>query len=149
VALRHVTVAFALTGVVTTASLAARSAKTTAPPTVSCSGIVLQVRSGHAAGYRVVLGTVSVPPAYLPQVVPSRNKAWPFWRKAGLNVRGGSSAVVVTVPKLGAGGWRSHGATARLGADSRLRRAPPSFRRRCGTATPAGSTCGLARPACR
>jgi hypothetical protein len=102
VALKHVTVAFALTGVVTTASLAARSAKTTAPPTVSCSGIVLQVRSGHAAGYRVVLGTVSVPPAHLPQVVPSRNKAWPFWRKAGLNVRGGSSAVVVTVPKA----WR-------------------------------------------
>jgi hypothetical protein len=83
-------------------TLAATAASANAPPTVSCTGIVLRLRSGHAGGNRVVLGTVSVPPAYLPQVGPSRNKAWPFFTKRGLGVRGGSPAVVVTVPKA----WR-------------------------------------------
>jgi hypothetical protein len=69
---------------------------------VSCTGITGRVQDGHAGGNRVVLGTVSVPPAYLPQVGPSRNKAWPFVTKRGLAVRGGSPAVVVTVPKA----WR-------------------------------------------
>jgi hypothetical protein len=82
--------------------LAARAAPSHAPPTVSCTGITGRVSSGHAGGNRVVLGTVSVPPAYLPQVGPSRNKAWPFFTKRGLAVRGGSRAVVVTVPKA----WR-------------------------------------------
>jgi hypothetical protein len=83
-------------------TLAATAARASAPPTVSCTGIVLRLRSGHEGGNRVVLGTVSVPPAYLPQVGPSRNKAWPFFTKRGLAVRGGSPAVVVTVP----GAWR-------------------------------------------
>jgi hypothetical protein len=90
---------FALAGAM---SLAAMAASANAPPTVSCTGIVGRDRSGHAGGNRVVLGTVSVPPAYLPQVVPSRNKAWPFFTKRGLGVRGGSPAVVVTVAKA----WR-------------------------------------------
>ena len=102
VAPRNIALVLALTGAVTTASLAAPSAETTAPPTVSCTGIVLRLPSGHEGGYRVVLGTVSVPRAYLPQVDPARNKTWPFWRKAGLNVRGGSPPVIVTVPKA----WR-------------------------------------------
>jgi hypothetical protein len=83
-------------------TLAATAASANAPPTVSCTGIVLRLRSGHEGGRRVVLGTVSVPRAYLPQVDPSRNKTWPFSRKAGLNVRGGSPPVIVTVPKA----WR-------------------------------------------
>jgi hypothetical protein len=82
--------------------LAAKVATSRAPPTVSCTGITGRVRSGHEGGNRIVLGTVSVPPAYLPQVGPSRNKAWPFFTKRGLTVRGGSPAVVVTVPKA----WR-------------------------------------------
>ena len=89
----------ALAGAIT---LAATAAKANAPGTVTCTGIVLRLRSGHAAGYRIILGTVSVPPAYLPQVEPSRDKAWPFWRKAGLNIRGGGPPVVVTVPTA----WR-------------------------------------------
>jgi hypothetical protein len=82
--------------------LAARAATSRSLPTVSCTGIVGRGSSGHAGGNRVVLGTVSVPPAYLPQVGPSRNKAWPFFTKRGLGVRGGSPAVVVTVAKA----WR-------------------------------------------
>ena len=89
----------ALAGAMT---LAATAARANAPPTVSCTGIVGRVRSGHAGGNRVVLSTVSVPPEYLPQVGPSRNKAWPFFTKRGLAVRGDSPAVVVTVPKA----WR-------------------------------------------
>jgi hypothetical protein len=95
----------ALAGAMT---LAATAARANAPPTVSCTGIVGRDSSGHAGGNRVVLGTVSVPPAYLPQVGPSRNKAWPFFTKRGLGVRGGSPAVVVTVPKA----WRRRVAIA-------------------------------------
>jgi hypothetical protein len=82
--------------------LAAKVVTNHAPPTVSCTGITGRVGSGHEGGNRVVLGTVSVPPAYLPQVGPSRNKAWPFFTKRGLAVRGGGPEVVVTVPKA----WR-------------------------------------------
>jgi hypothetical protein len=89
----------ALAGAMT---LAATAARANAPGTVTCTGIIGRDRSGHAGGNRVVLGTVSVPPAYLPQVGPSRNKAWPFFTKRGLDVRGGSPPVVVTVPKA----WR-------------------------------------------
>jgi hypothetical protein len=95
-----------LLGLAGAMTLAAAAARANAPPTVSCTEIVGRFRSGHAAGYRVVLGTVSVPPAYRPQVVPSRIKAWPFLKKAGIAVRGGSRAVVVTVPKA----WRSRAA---------------------------------------
>jgi hypothetical protein len=83
-------------------ALAATTASANAPPTVTCTGIVGRVSSGHVGGNRVVLGTVSVAPAYLPSVGPSRNKAWPFDTKRGIVVRGGSPTVVVTVPKA----WR-------------------------------------------
>jgi hypothetical protein len=58
--------------------------------------------AGDANGYRVVLGVISVPPAYLGQVFPNRSRRWPYWEKAGLNVRSGSPAVVVSVPEA----WR-------------------------------------------
>jgi len=48
--------------------------------------------------YRLVLGAVSVPPAYLAQVVPTRETQWPYWRKAGLVVRAGGPPVSITVP---------------------------------------------------
>jgi hypothetical protein len=86
--------------------LAASAATSRALPTVSCNSIVLRLKSGHAGHYRVVLGAVSVPPAYGPQVVRSLNASWPFWRKAGLAVHGGSRVVVVTVPKA----WRRRAA---------------------------------------
>jgi hypothetical protein len=67
------------------------------------------VPAGDLNGYRVVLGVVSVPPDYIPGVVPTRNKyfrPWRFWSKAGLNVQAGSPAVVVSVPKA----WRNRAA---------------------------------------
>jgi hypothetical protein len=85
---------------------AARAAPSLPPRTVPCDEIILRVRSGQAGGYRVVLGVVSVPPAYLQQVVTSGGQTWPYWRKAGLVVRGGSPPVSVTVPRA----WRNRAA---------------------------------------
>ncbi len=48
--------------------------------------------------YRLVLGTVSVPPAYLAQVIPTGETPWAYWRKAGLVVRPGGHAVSISVP---------------------------------------------------
>lgn len=86
--------------------LAARAATSRAPPTVSCEQIILRGASGRAGHYRVVLGVVSVPRAYLPQVVPTRSRPWTFWRKAGLVVRGDAGPVVVSVPRA----WRRRAA---------------------------------------
>ena len=58
--------------------------------------------------YRLVLGAVSVPPPYLAQVVPTGEKPWAYWRKAGLVVRAGGPAVSITVPTA----WRTRGAIA-------------------------------------
>jgi hypothetical protein len=68
-------------------------------PTVACDTAIGQARSGHQDGYRVVLGVVSVPPSYLGQSVPVRGQRWRHWQKAGLLVRTGSPAVVVSVSK--------------------------------------------------
>jgi len=52
--------------------------------------------------YRLVLGAVSVPPAYLAQVVPTGETPWAYWRKAGLVVRAGGHAISISVPPA----WR-------------------------------------------
>jgi hypothetical protein len=87
-------------------ALAARAAEPGSRPIVSCSSIILGVRSGHAGGYRVVLGVVSVPPAYLRQVARTDTRPWTTWRKAGLAVRANASPVDVSVPKS----WRTRAA---------------------------------------
>ena len=58
--------------------------------------------------YRLVLGTVSVPPAYLAQIVPTGETPWAYWRKAGLVVRAGGHTVSVTVPPA----WRAQAGIA-------------------------------------
>lgn len=73
------------------------------PPTVPCDDIIGQAKTGRDGGYRVVLGVISVPPARLAQVVASGQSQWPYWRKAGLVVRGGDAAVGVSVPRA----WRT------------------------------------------
>ena len=84
--------------------LASGAATAALPPrTVRCDEVILRVGSGRAGGYRVVLGVVSVPPALLPQVVASGGRTWPYLRKAGLVIRGGSPPVSVTVPRA----WRN------------------------------------------
>jgi hypothetical protein len=95
---------------VATGSSAGAAPTATSLPTVTCDksgGIVLP--AGDRNGYRVVLGVVSVPADYIPGVVPTRSKffrPWRFWSKAGLNVRAGSPAVVVSLPMP----WRSRAA---------------------------------------
>jgi hypothetical protein len=75
------------------------------PITVRCDEAVLHFKRGDAVGtgYRVVLGTVSAPPAYLPNVGRDRSAA-PFshWLKAGLGIRASTAAVTVSLPKA----WR-------------------------------------------
>jgi hypothetical protein len=56
--------------------------------------------------YRLVLGAVSVPPAYQQQVVVTNERPWSHWRKAGLIIRAGAERVAVTVPKE----WRTRAA---------------------------------------
>jgi len=92
-----------LLGLAPTAALAARTGPV---PTVPCDKIILRVNSGHAGGYRVVLGVVSVPPARLIQIVPTHDRPWAYWRKAGLVVRAGAPPVTVSVPPA----WRSRAA---------------------------------------
>jgi hypothetical protein len=69
---------------------------------VPCGDIIGQAETGRDAGYRVVLGVISVPPAHLTQVVASSSPRWPYWRKAGLVVRAGTLPVRVAVPRA----WR-------------------------------------------
>jgi hypothetical protein len=86
-----------------TAALAARGATAR---TVPCDEIIGQARSSTSGGYREVLGVVSVPPARLIQVVPTHERPWAYWRKAGLVVRAGAPPVTVTVPST----WRRRAA---------------------------------------
>jgi hypothetical protein len=72
-------------------------------PTVACDEVILQATfPDPAPGYRVVLGIVSVPPAYLQQVVPTGRRPWAYSRKAGLVIRADRPPVNVSVPKS----WR-------------------------------------------
>jgi hypothetical protein len=74
--------------------------------TVPCDQAIDQPRFPYRSdGYRLVLNTFSVPPAYLRQVVHVGGR-WPYWRKTGLVIRAGAPAVTVTVPRA----WRSRAA---------------------------------------
>lgn len=90
----------AIVAVVATALLASQAAVSSAPqlPIVPCGDVIGHTASGTANGYRKVLGVVSVPPAYLAQVVPSGQAPMRWWRKAGMIVRSGSPPVTLTVP---------------------------------------------------
>jgi hypothetical protein len=57
--------------------------------------------------YRLVLDSVSVPPAYLIRSYPSLQAAWPYFSKRGMVVKRGT-AVTITVPPA----WRSRVAIA-------------------------------------
>lgn len=70
------------------------------PPqlTVPCDQIAGTVSSGDVDGRRVVLDVISVPPAYLGQVVRVDEGRWRYWSKAGLVVNSRAGPVVVSVP---------------------------------------------------
>jgi hypothetical protein len=107
------------------AAMAAHSAPSAPTPTVSCDRIIGRAASGQAGGYRVVLGAVSVPPAFLRQVIPTSEQPWTHWRKAGLVIRGNSLPVYVSVAKAWRGRaaitWGNSGTTSSL----RIARCPP------------------------
>jgi hypothetical protein len=74
---------------------------------VPCADIIHDTKFPYrTGGYRLVLRSLSLPPAYLRQVVPTHEKRWAYWRKAGLVVRAGAAAVTVTVPRA----WRGRAA---------------------------------------
>ncbi len=56
--------------------------------------------------YRLVLGVVSVPPAFLAQVIPTHRHPWAYWHKSGLVVRATGQSITVSVPRP----WRSRAA---------------------------------------
>jgi hypothetical protein len=75
--------------------------------TVPCSETIGSPKFPYLGGfakadrYRLVLGAVSVPPAYLEQVVPTGSKPWTHFSKRGMVVRARRS-VAITVPSA----WR-------------------------------------------
>jgi hypothetical protein len=103
------TVALAVAAV---AAASSRSALQSAAPTVQCSEIIDSTKWPYIGNrepryrYRSVLGVVSVPPAYISQVVHLRDGAWPYWEKAGLVIRAGRGPVTVRVPLA----WRKRAA---------------------------------------
>lgn len=114
-------------GVAAFGGLAAAASALSAPtPTVTCDKIVGSAAEAEPGGYRIVLGVVSAPPAHLPQVVRAGTRHWPYVRKAGIRVRGGSLPVYVTVPRAWrdrvAVSWGNSGTTSTL----RIARCPPS-----------------------
>jgi hypothetical protein len=75
------------------------------PLVVACDQIIIQANS-PPAGDRRVLGVIAAPPAYIPQVVNTPGKRWPYMEKAGLVLRAARSPVTVTVPQA----WRTRAA---------------------------------------
>ena len=90
----------------------ASAASPTPGRTVPCRESILGTKFPYVGSsrpqyrYRLVLGAVSVPPAYLAQVVSTGETLWAYWRKAGLVVRAGGQAVSISVPLA----WRERAA---------------------------------------
>jgi hypothetical protein len=78
----------------------------TQPLVVACDQVIGRARSPIEDGYRHVLGVISVPPAYIPQVVRVHGEGWPYWEKSGMVVRANRSPVTVSVPVA----WRRRAA---------------------------------------
>lgn len=98
-----VRVALLVVSVAAAAVAAASEPRAASSPVVSCADVIDRVASGTLGGYRVVLGTFSVPAPFISQTEPNRDGRWRFWSKAGLVVRTGAGAPVsVTVPPA----WR-------------------------------------------
>lgn len=80
--------------------------------TVPCTEIIAITKWPYVGNrdpryrYRSVLSVVSVPPAYISQIVHLRDGTWPYWEKAGLVVRAGRGPVTLSVPLA----WRERAA---------------------------------------
>jgi hypothetical protein len=99
-------------GFAVVAGMSASPASSVDERTVPCSDIIDYTKFPYLGSsrpenrYRQVLGAVAVPPAFMQQVVPTRQKAWTYWHKQGLVIRATGEAVTVTVPKI----WRKRAA---------------------------------------
>jgi hypothetical protein len=77
--------------------------------TIPCSEVIDTTgfpylgRSDPRYRFRLVLDAVSVPPAYLEQVSPTRSTPWTYFAKHGLVVRAGEEGVTISVPRA----WRT------------------------------------------
>jgi len=104
----------AAAGLASVAAALASAASGTSGRTVRCGESIDSTRFPYVGDrrpryrYRLVLGAVSVPPAYLAQVVPTGETPWAYWRKAGLVVRAGGRAVSISVPPA----WRGRAGIA-------------------------------------
>jgi hypothetical protein len=106
--MRGVLVVLLATGAAASAALAAPAAVHRTVPcdeSIDTTPFPYLGNSQPQQRYRSVLNAVSVPPAYLQQLIPTKQSPWRYWRKAGLVVRAGR-AVTITVPP----GWRTHAA---------------------------------------
>jgi hypothetical protein len=89
-------------------------------PTVPCQEIIDHPRFPYVGSrdrrfrYRLVLGVLSVPPAYLGQGVATHERPWAYWWKAGLVLRASGEAVTVSVPDA----WGNRAATWGNGGNS-------------------------------
>jgi hypothetical protein len=108
----HIAVFCVAVGLVCAAGVMASAASPIAGRTVPCRESIDGTKFPYLGSsrpryrYRLVLGVVSVPPAYLAQVVPTGEAPWAYWRKAGLVVRAGGQAVSIRVPPA----WRKRAA---------------------------------------
>jgi len=113
-------VALALPGLTALASTSGLS------PTATCDSIIVPAGSFSRRPTRVVLGVADVPPAYIPQTVPSGVRKWPYWSKSGLVIRADSPPVFVIVPRR----WRNRVAigwgNAEMVSALRIASCPPS-----------------------
>jgi hypothetical protein len=92
--------ALSLVGTADTTSASSAAAN----PVATCGSIIGEATGPRAAGRRLVLGRVSVPPVrlYDPVALPA-DHLWPYWIKTGMVVRSGVKKVTITVPAV----WRS------------------------------------------
>jgi hypothetical protein len=100
----------ALSGAASCSAGSPHSAEVSAAPAVAlvvtCDQVIGRPSSPFEGGYRRVLGVISAPPAYIPQVVSTPGERWPYWEKSGMVVRAGRVPVTVSVPRA----WRKRAA---------------------------------------
>lgn len=103
--IRIVLIVLLATGAATSAALAAPAGVQRTVPcdeSIETTPFPYLGNSRPRLRYRHVLDAVSVPPAYLQQVIATKQSPWRYWRKAGLVVRAGR-AVTIIVPTR----WRT------------------------------------------
>src|ERR1035437_1570555 len=104
--------AMSVVGLAALTGVTALSASSLDSRTVPCGDVIGSTKFPYIGNsspqdrYRQVLGVVAVPPAYMRQVVPTRQKPWAYSHKQGLVVRATGQAVTVTVPRI----WRKRAA---------------------------------------